>query len=259
MAEPGEPQRGRIKHRQDDADDELAAHEAGNRVVNVAGQTPDILALQLREPHIERGDRAVPVDQQIDRDDRRDDQKRQEPDQHLAARPQRAQQFVEPGAASRCHEIDRRLLDPEVMAGDAPQPACVRIGQQRLDAGDIGREGRDEEAELGNKERHYHQDDGDECHEKQRHQHDGRKRAVETGTLQAVENRYEQICREHPLSTKGIRIWCRSTSMTIATTAIPTQKTVGRVTLIGSLDDACGRSCIGKCRTNFGAVETPSN
>ena len=46
--------------------------------------------------------------------------------------------------------------------------------------------------------------------------------------------------------------------MTIATTAIPTQKTVGRVTLIGSLDDACGRSCIGKCRTNFGAVETPS-
>ena len=51
-----------VERAEDQADQRLPAHEAGDRVVDVAGEPAHRVAVLQRNPAVDRGDHAVPVE-----------------------------------------------------------------------------------------------------------------------------------------------------------------------------------------------------
>jgi hypothetical protein len=72
--EAGQRQRDRVKQGKRKTDDRLAAHEAGDGIIDIARQSANRLAVRQRNPSIDGGDHAIPIAQEIERHDRRDDQ-----------------------------------------------------------------------------------------------------------------------------------------------------------------------------------------
>ena len=99
--EPDERQADGVEDRKDQADHRLPAHEAGDGAVHVAGEPVHRVAMMPRNPAVDRLHHAVPVDQQIERHDRRDDEKRQHREHGAPARPQRRQECRDEAQALR--------------------------------------------------------------------------------------------------------------------------------------------------------------
>ena len=90
MIEPDHLQGHRIEHGEDQADDDLPAHEASDRVVDLPPESANGVAAPEAKPAIDRRDHPVPVYQEIDRYDRHNDEQREEREQGLPARPSRS-------------------------------------------------------------------------------------------------------------------------------------------------------------------------
>src|SRR3954451_21876179 len=84
-----------------------------------------------------------------------------------SARPQRAQNVIEPAAADRRHDLSGGLLEVEFMSHDLAEPRPVRIRHERLNARDIAGEGFDEGGHLASEEREHDEAERDEAEDQQ--------------------------------------------------------------------------------------------
>ena len=85
IVEPDQCQAKAVPDSQEQADDRLAADETGQSMVYLAGDFSQALAMIERKPGVELRDHPVPVDENVKRDDGRDDQERQEIEQRGSA------------------------------------------------------------------------------------------------------------------------------------------------------------------------------
>ncbi|MNI46345.1 hypothetical protein D3C73_1008040 [compost metagenome] len=85
--QPDERQADCVVNAEDEAERALATDEAGNGLIHVAGDLADDLHLIPRDPAIDLAHHAIPVEQDVEGDDRGDDQQRHDVDDRLAGIP----------------------------------------------------------------------------------------------------------------------------------------------------------------------------
>ena len=64
----------------------------GDRLVDLAGERADGVAVAHRHPGVDGADHVVPVDEHVEGDDRRHDEQREDADERLPAGPQATQE-----------------------------------------------------------------------------------------------------------------------------------------------------------------------
>ena len=130
---PTRAQAHRIERAEDEADERLAADEAGNRPVDVAGDGADRVPMAHRHPGIHGAHHAIPVDEHVEGHHRRHDQQGEDADQRLPAGPQALQERSDPGDALADEVADggrrRRqgILEPKL-----PDQRAELLGPQFL-------------------------------------------------------------------------------------------------------------------------------
>ena len=67
---PMQRQRDRVERAENEADERLSAHEAGDGPVDIAGDGADGVPVAHRHPGIDGAHHAVPIDEHVERDDR---------------------------------------------------------------------------------------------------------------------------------------------------------------------------------------------
>ena len=80
---------GGVEGAERQADQRLAANEAGEHPVDLVREHPDLLDIVARQPAVDEVDHPVPVVEEIEGDDRRHDEEREDVDDREAAAPQR--------------------------------------------------------------------------------------------------------------------------------------------------------------------------
>jgi hypothetical protein len=192
--QPEEAEAHGIPATEDQAHQRLAPDEAGDRRVHLAGELADGLPVAARQPGIDLGDHVVPVDEQVERDDRRHHHQRQDAEQRLPAGPERAEKIAEPRRAPADHgaELSLQVGQRQVDAQPVEKRRAARR-QQHLELLRIVGDARDETRHVGG-------DEGDEeqqaQHEKQDEHAQDRQRgqeAAEADALQPVGQRVEKI------------------------------------------------------------------
>src|SRR5829696_2070267 len=111
MMETDAPQDGGVEHTQNETYDCLPAHEACNGVIDLPPQRSNLIAVLGGDPSVDGGDHLVPIDGDVDCNYRRYDQKRHEREQRVSPRPERAQNVIEPIAASAADDRCRGLVE----------------------------------------------------------------------------------------------------------------------------------------------------
>ncbi|MNT13208.1 hypothetical protein D3C72_1481700 [compost metagenome] len=86
---------------ENDAERPLPAHETGNGLVHVAGDLADGMDIVARYPAVDLVDHPVPVEQEVEGDDGRDDQQRHDIDQRFAGIPYLRQKRADEARALR--------------------------------------------------------------------------------------------------------------------------------------------------------------
>ena len=193
MVEPGHLQGCRIKHGKNETDDDLPAHEASDRIVDFAPKRPNIVAVRRGKPAIDRRNHSLPVNCEIDGDDRRDDEQRKKGNQGQSARPQRAKEVIEPVAAHRLRDIGGGLLDMKLVAHDTVQPRAACIGHERLESCDVAGKLLNKKSELANDGREHHQEKGDKARDQRQEDGQSCEGTINPEPLQPVDHRNEQI------------------------------------------------------------------
>jgi hypothetical protein len=187
----------------------LAPQKAGERSVYVAGDGARILAIARRRQLIERRNHIVPVEQDVESDDGRDDHQRDHVDERRAAGDQRFQESgahagrlagdvvhiflrVERGVGDRQAEL---LIDAahEIAGGLA---ADAR--EQPLQSGEIAGQALDELAELPCENGRDQQHDRRRQHDEHGQNGERGAEAREAERLQAIGDRIEQIAERQP-------------------------------------------------------------
>src|ERR1700733_3751668 len=124
----------------------LAVDVSGNRRVDLAGKLAHGVALLQRDQMIDAVDHAVPVAAEVEGDDRRDDQQREDRQQRLTFRPQRSN---EAGNVNHrlIHQVAGGAAD-EVVADEVLEPGIIRIADETLQALRVGRSPVDKSGKL---------------------------------------------------------------------------------------------------------------
>ncbi len=192
--QPHQRQADGVKQAEQKADGELAPEEAGQRHVDQVRLLMDRREVLARQAWIDPLDDEVPVAQQIERDDGRDDEQRDDVERNLKAANERAEESDrELGhvAEMGLHELGnlgRAALFGEIAAGRIDER-----GSLALDRRDVARQVVQELDELSVQNGHQQRKDQHEGYEEQR-RHEGRRPgARETGPFQPVADRIEQI------------------------------------------------------------------
>ena len=155
-------ERDGIEGAEDEADERLAADEAGDRPVDLAGERADGVAVRARHPGVDRADHPVPVDQHVEGDDRRHDEKREHADERLPAGPQAAQERrrsrPRPAdeVADRALHVGERLGPPSRSMQRPPcstTSACRRVDIVRQPSTKLGELVRQQRHEQHQRER----------------------------------------------------------------------------------------------------------
>ncbi len=169
-------------------------HEAGERAVDEAGLLADRVDVAARQPLVDAGDDAVPVAQQEERHDRRDDDERQ---QVREREPARQEPLDERGgiAQGRGGNPARHVLAAFAMSSG--ESICRAISSERIDLlaaeRDRLRHERRELHRLELQERQHQQQQQHEPDEEQR-QHDRRReRARHVPPFEPVDHGIEEI------------------------------------------------------------------
>ena len=85
VLQTGRAQHGRVEDAEDQAHGALAADEGGDGVVDVVAEAADDRCVVARQPAVDLREHRVPVDEQIEHDERRDEQQREKVEQRKAA------------------------------------------------------------------------------------------------------------------------------------------------------------------------------
>ena len=188
VLQPDRHQRERVEGAEDQADRELAAHEAGEHHVDLAGEPANRRAVLAGQDAVDLGDHPVPVEQQVEGDDRGDEQQHQEVED-----PERAGEHAgrhgQPAVAQ--HGLDVAEVAPErrALAEDVRVAAAEELDQ----AGDVVGQRGDQRLELADQRRHAEQQrqaEGDHRHDRD---HAGRGDPVEPEALEPVGERVEEV------------------------------------------------------------------
>ncbi len=165
--EPKHRQRHGVEGAEDHADQGLTANETGDRLVDIAGDHPDGVAVAHGNPGIDRSHHPVPVDQHVEGDDGRHHQKGEDAEERLPARPQPLQKRAHPGHALGDEIAHRGLHVRQGLGAAEPfdqRPALLH--GELLQPGDIAGKPLDEFAQLLSQQRHdHHQGDDEDQHE----------------------------------------------------------------------------------------------
>ena len=131
---PAALQHGRVEDAEDQAHGALAADEGGDGVVDVVAEAADDRRVVARQPAVDLREHRVPVDEQIEHDERRDEQQREKVEQREAAVPQRLR-GPRDQAAPVLGQRARGALQCRLELGEAAAEAFARGGlEQRLQA-----------------------------------------------------------------------------------------------------------------------------
>src|SRR3954467_5314228 len=160
MIESDAPQYGGVKHSQKDAYHRLPANEASNRIIDLSPKRSNFIAVLGGDPSVDGSYHVIPVDGDVDRHDWGYDQKRDEREQRVSPRPERAQSVIKPTAASATDNLGRGLIEGELMPNDLAYPRTVCICREGLNAREISRKGSNECGNLANQSRQHDEGEG---------------------------------------------------------------------------------------------------
>ncbi len=192
--QPDRPQPNGVERAEDEADEALAADEARDRAVDLAGELAHGEAVARRHPAVEGRDHAVPVDQKIERHHRRHHEERHEADDRLAAGPQRAQERQHPGDRLPHQVADRGLqVLHRLAAARALDQRPGMLGNDRLKLGDRRRHRGDQRRDLVGGQRHRDDQHDDEQEQEHRQDDEGRGEPPDPEALQPVGDRVEHV------------------------------------------------------------------
>ena len=170
---------------------------ARQRLVDLARKPARGVALSARDQVVECADDAVPVAEQVERHDRRDDEQRDDREDRLALGPQRRQH-----PCQIVHGFGHQSADEFTATGRAAdkglQPRMARIGCQRLQALHVARDVIDEGCKLVYQHRRDEDEHADEYdHEGAEHEQRG-DQPIEPALGELVGQRIEQIGNRRP-------------------------------------------------------------
>jgi hypothetical protein len=139
--EPDRPQSDRIEGAEDQAQRRLPAHEARQGVIHVAADPTHRRAVPRRHPAVDRGDHAVPVDEEVEGHHRRHDEEREHAHHRLAAAPDRAGEGGHPIGALPDEIADGALqLIEGLLAAEPAHQRPTLLRKQVLQPRDVARQ-----------------------------------------------------------------------------------------------------------------------